>query len=52
MPKRVPMASIDAAWLGIEDPTNLMVTGVLALAGPAHRRGLQARVRGLAQSRC
>jgi hypothetical protein len=29
-----PMASIDAAWLGMEDPTNLMmVTGVMALDG-------------------
>src|ERR1700730_17186176 len=31
---RTPMASIDAAWLGMEDPTNLMmVTGVMALDG-------------------
>ena len=29
------MASVDAAWLGMEDPTNLMmVTGVMALDGP------------------
>jgi WS/DGAT/MGAT family acyltransferase len=29
------MSSVDAAWLGMEDPTNLMmVTGVMALAGP------------------
>jgi diacylglycerol O-acyltransferase len=42
MPKRVPMASIDAAWLGMEDPTNLMmVTGVLALAGPVDRKRLR-----------
>ena len=35
MAKRVPMATIDAAWLGMEDPTNLMmVTGVMALDGP------------------
>ena len=35
MPKRTPMSSVDAAWLGMEDPTNLMmVTGVMALAGP------------------
>src|SRR5256885_9353115 len=28
------MASVDAAWLGMEDPTNLMmVTGVLVLDG-------------------
>ena len=42
MPKPVPMASIDAAWLGMEDPTNLMmVTGVLALAGPVDRKRLR-----------
>ena len=29
------MASVDAAWLGMEDPTNLMmVTGVMVLEGP------------------
>ena len=34
MPKRTPMSSVDAAWLGMEDPTNLMmVTGVMALEG-------------------
>src|SRR5690348_4667414 len=32
---RTPMASVDAAWLGMEDPTNLMmVTGVMVLDGP------------------
>src|SRR5256885_16434133 len=32
---RKPMASVDAAWLGMEDPTNLMmVTGAMALDGP------------------
>src|SRR5258708_20143913 len=42
MHKRVPMASIDAAWLGMEDPTNLMmVTGVLALAGLVDRKRLR-----------
>jgi diacylglycerol O-acyltransferase / wax synthase len=42
MAKRVPMASIDAAWLGMEDPTNLMmVTGMLALAGPLDRKRLR-----------
>jgi hypothetical protein len=31
---RTPMASIDAAWLGMEDPTNLMMmTGVMTLDG-------------------
>lgn len=30
-----PMASIDAAWLAMEDPTNLMmVTGLMVLDGP------------------
>ncbi len=34
MPKRTPMSSVDAAWLVMEDPTNLMmVTGVMALDG-------------------
>ena len=34
MTRLVPMSSVDAAWLGMEDPTNLMmVTGVLALDG-------------------
>jgi diacylglycerol O-acyltransferase len=34
VPRLVPMSSVDAAWLGMEDPTNLMmVTGVLALDG-------------------
>ena len=42
MAKRVPMASIDAAWLGMEDPTNLMmVTGVMALAGPVDPKRLR-----------
>jgi WS/DGAT/MGAT family acyltransferase len=36
------MASIDAAWLGMEDPTNLMmVTGVLALDKPVDRKRLR-----------
>jgi diacylglycerol O-acyltransferase len=36
------MASIDAAWLGMEDPTNLMmVTGVLALAGKVDLKRLR-----------
>jgi diacylglycerol O-acyltransferase / wax synthase len=31
---RTPLSSVDAAWLGMEDPTNLMmVTGVMALEG-------------------
>jgi diacylglycerol O-acyltransferase / wax synthase len=34
MARLVPMSSVDAAWLGMEDPTNLMmVTGVLMLDG-------------------
>lgn len=36
------MASIDAAWLGMEDPTNLMmVTGVMALDGPVDIKRLR-----------
>src|SRR5579872_3978614 len=32
---RTAMSSVDAAWLGMEDPTNLMmVTGVMVLDGP------------------
>jgi len=42
MAKRVPMATIDAAWLGMEDPTNLMmVTGVMALDGPVDIKRLR-----------
>jgi diacylglycerol O-acyltransferase / wax synthase len=36
------MSSVDAAWLGMEDPTNLMmVTGVMALSGPVDVKRLQ-----------
>ena len=36
------MSSVDAAWLGMEDPTNLMmVTGVLALEGKADIKRLR-----------
>ena len=39
---RVPMSSIDAAWLGMEDPTNLMmVTGVMVLDGKLDIRRLR-----------
>jgi diacylglycerol O-acyltransferase / wax synthase len=42
MAKRTPMASIDAAWLGMEDPTNLMmVTGVMALDGKIELKRLR-----------
>ena len=42
MAKRVPMSSVDAAWLGMEDPTNLMmVTGVMALDGPVDLKRLR-----------
>ena len=42
MPKLVPMSSVDAAWLGMEDPTNLMmVTGVLTLEGKADVKRLR-----------
>ena len=36
------MSSVDAAWLGMEDPTNLMmVTGVMALGGPVDLKRLR-----------
>ncbi len=36
------MSSVDAAWLGMEDPTNLMmVTGVMALEGPVDVKRLR-----------
>ncbi len=42
MARRVPVAGIDAAWLGMEDPTNLMmVTGVMALDGPVDLKRLR-----------
>lgn len=42
MANLTPMASIDAAWLGMEDPTNLMmVTGVMALDGPVDLKRLR-----------
>ncbi|HYM97335.1 MAG TPA: wax ester/triacylglycerol synthase domain-containing protein, partial [Candidatus Sulfotelmatobacter sp.] len=38
----IAMSSVDAAWLGMEDPTNLMmVTGVLALDGKADLKRLR-----------
>ncbi|HEV2218837.1 MAG TPA: wax ester/triacylglycerol synthase family O-acyltransferase [Candidatus Dormibacteraeota bacterium] len=42
MAKRTPMSSVDAAWLGMEDPTNLMmVTGVMALEGTVDPKRLR-----------
>jgi diacylglycerol O-acyltransferase / wax synthase len=42
MAKRTRMASIDAAWLGMDDPTNLMmVTGVLTLDGKVDLKRLR-----------
>ena len=42
MPGLTPMSSVDAAWLGMEDPTNLMmVTGVMALDGPVDIKRLR-----------
>jgi WS/DGAT/MGAT family acyltransferase len=41
MARLVPMSSVDAAWLGMEDPTNLMmVTGVLMLDGKVDAKRL------------
>jgi diacylglycerol O-acyltransferase / wax synthase len=40
--KLISMSSIDAAWLGMEDPTNLMmVTGVMTLEGKVDVRRLR-----------
>src|SRR5579864_1572124 len=42
MPRLVPMSSVDAAWLGMEDPTNLMmVTGLLMLDGRVEPKRLR-----------
>ena len=42
MARLIPMSSVDAAWLGMEDPTNLMmVTGVLILDGKVDPRRLR-----------
>ena len=41
MARIVPMSSVDAAWLGMEDPTNLMmVTGMLMLEGKVEPKRL------------
>lgn len=38
----VPLSSVDAAWLGMEDPTNLMmVTGVMTLEGKVDPKRLR-----------
>jgi len=42
MARMVPMSSVDAAWLGMEDPTNLMmVTGLLMLDGKVDPKRLR-----------
>jgi diacylglycerol O-acyltransferase / wax synthase len=42
VPRLVPMSSVDAAWLGMEDPTNLMmVTGLLTLDGKVELKRLR-----------
>ena len=42
MAAMIAMSSVDAAWLGMEDPTNLMmVTGVMALDGKADLKRLR-----------
>lgn len=41
-----PLSNVDAAWLGMEDPTNLMmVTGVLTFAEPVHYSATQEVLR-------
>jgi len=50
MANMTPMASIDAAWLGMEDPTNLMmVTGVMALDGKVDLKRLRLVLDGRLQ---
>lgn len=45
MPPITPLSNVDAAWLKMEDPTNLMmVTGVLTFARPVDRTYLRALV--------
>jgi diacylglycerol O-acyltransferase len=40
--RMVPMSSVDAAWLGMEDPTNLMmVTGLMVLDGKVDPKRLR-----------
>jgi diacylglycerol O-acyltransferase len=42
MARRAPLSSVDAAWLGMEHPTNLMmVTGVMTLDGPVDMKRLR-----------
>ena len=41
----VPLSNVDAAWLKMEDPTNLMmVTGVLTFAKPVDMTYLRALI--------
>jgi len=45
MPMRVPFRNVDASWLRMDDPTNLMVvTGVLVLESPVPLARLRALV--------
>ena len=42
MGKSEPLSNVDAAWLGMEDPTNLMmVTGILTFKEPINLQYLQ-----------
>ena len=46
-PTREPMTSVDAAWLGMDRPTNLMIingVAVLITAGYANARTMMARL--------
>lgn len=43
MPSSEPLTNVDAAWLGMEDPTNLMmVSGILTFDGPINFERLRA----------
>ncbi|RME51067.1 MAG: wax ester/triacylglycerol synthase family O-acyltransferase [Caldilineae bacterium] len=46
MPVSKPLSNVDAAWLGMEDPTNLMmVTGVLVFDEPLDLERFRATIR-------
>jgi len=46
MPKSTPLSSVDAAWLGMEDPTNLMmVSGILMFDEPLDFERLKATLK-------
>ena len=46
MGKSEPLSNVDAAWLGMEDPTNLMmVTGILTFKEPLNLQDVQGVIK-------